>query len=274
MKKNLHYCITLNLLVFVGCKKEKDMQVPSQLIEKKLVSKSKNNDSIKLNESKTIPDSIVNHFFEANGGSILYLRDGSMRSCARCDSDGDFIAELLNTEPHYSYKDFNTYVLANNSRTDFFNEWGKIDRSWKIINGINISYDHELVSYKKAAKNIKTLEKVIDTRLIIFEPEYKTFKDENSEEAEAYFISMDDWNWYSHGLYESFQKLKIETQYLKSRYVTLPIENNEVLNIDTWSNINGAKVQALLYKKNHRPLIIHLISSDNDFNEINEYLKK
>ena len=71
-----------------------------------------------------------------------------------------------------------------------------------------------------------------------------------------------------------FKKLKIKTQYLKSRNVSIPIENNEVLNIDTWRNINGTKVQALLYKKDHRPLIISLISSDNDFNEINEYLKQ
>ena len=131
-----------------------------------------------------------------------------MRSCARCDSDGDFVVELLSTKAYYSYKAFDTYLLENKSRIVFFDDSGKIDRSWKIIKGIDISYDHELISYTAAPKNLKYLEEVNDTRLVIFEPEYKTFKDENSEEAEAYFIAMDDWNWYSHELNKNFQKTK------------------------------------------------------------------
>ncbi len=265
--KGLQWIFVLMLFSITACKKKNSADKKTNEV---ISNTGQIKDSVKSNNGEVDQKSLVDYYFQANGGSILYLKDGSMRSCARCDSD---VAELLNTKAYYSYKAFDTFILENKSRTEFFDESGKIDRSWKIIKGIGISYDHELISYTEAPKNLKYLEDVKDTRLVIFEPEYKTFKDQNSKEAEEYFIAMDDWNWYSNELNESFQELKIKTQYLKSRYVSIPIENNEVLNIDTWSNINGTKTQALLYKKGHRPLIISIISSSNDFDEIKNYLK-
>ena len=65
----------------------------------------------------------------------------------------------------------------------------------------------------------------------------------------------------------------IKSIYLKKPYLKLNIENNEEIIIDTEQEINNHNAQALLYIKGKRPLIIHLITSDNNLDEIKKYLK-
>lgn len=230
---------------------------------------------VSVNKPEEKPkDDLVNHFFQANGGSVLYLKNGEIKSCAKCDFDGDFVSEFLKTKTQTTYKDYENFVVAKGNDTmKFFDEFGKIISGWKILKQIPIENEMSVISYTSSPKNAKNVQTINETALLIIQPELKKFKDENSEEAENYFIAMDDWNWYSHELSEYFETLKIKTIYLKNNFISLTIEDQKNITIDTQKLINGSKVYAILYKKNKRPILVNLIPNDNDKDLINQYLK-
>jgi len=220
------------------------------------------------------PRDLVQHLFTANGGSILYLKNGDIKGQARFDTDGDFVTELMKTKTYGHYDEYDDYLIGKEYKdtTFFFNQFGKIDESWNILKGISIENPMQVVSYKSPKNpNPKEIETISETRLIIFDPETKTFKDENSQEAENYFIAMDDWNFYSHELSESLGKFGVQTKYLKKRFLTFNSQNKNV--IDTKSKINGANVQALLYKKGKMPIIVPLILLEEDMELVTDYLR-
>lgn len=267
--KKLFSILLISMIMF-SCKKENNAS--KSYIDK---TEIKHQDSLAKSTSKPENQEIVNprnqvrHFFSANGGSILYLKNGDVKGQARFDTDGDFITELMKTETYATYREFDNYLTESNSgTTQFFEDYGKIDASWKILKGVSVENLMQVFSYQSPKISLpKDTETITETRLIIFSPETKTFADENSKEAENYFIAMDDWNWYSHELSENFEKMGIKTQYLKKRFLKLNIENNEKIIIDTKNKLNNYKAQALLYVKGKRPLIIHLITSENELDK-------
>ncbi|UQB69416.1 hypothetical protein [Epilithonimonas zeae] len=258
----------LILTIAVSCKKKQEVQ-EAQPIKK---------DSV-IVESKAVienPRDQVQHLFTANGGSILYLKNGDVKGQARFDTDGDFITELMKTETYSHYTDYDDYLIdkKNKDTTFFFNDFGRIDEGWRILKGISIDNPMQVVSYQSPKKpNPSQTENISETRLIIFDIETKTFADENSPEAETYFTVMDDWGYYSLELNESFEKLGIKTHYMKKRFLNLDLPNHKSITIDTKSKINGDNVLALLYKKGKMPIIISLIFGDNNLDEVKEYLK-
>lgn len=263
--------------MIISCKKETE-PIKSEIVKKE---SSKTDTLITEKTEKFEKSEIENarnqvrHFFSANGGSILYLKNGDIKGQARFDTDGDFISELMKTETYGTYREFDNYLIEKNGvRTDFFEEFGKIDGSWKILKGATVENQMQVFSYQSPKNPLsEEIETITETRLIIFSPETKTFKDENSEEAEHYFIAMDDWNWYSRELNEEFEQMGIKSIYLKKPYLKLNIENNETITINRKDKINNHNAQALLYKKGKRPMIIHLITNDNNLDEIKRYLK-
>jgi len=228
-------------------------------------------------ESKTSiknPREQVQHLFTANGGSVLYLKNGDIKGQAKFDTDGDFITELMKTKTYGHYDEYDDYLIGKEYKdtTFFFNKLGRIDEGWNILKGISIENPMQIVSCKSPKNpNPKEIETISETRLIIFDPETKTFKDENSEEAENYFTAMDDWNFYSHELSESLGKLGVQTKYLNKRFLTFNSPNKNV--IDTKSKINGANVQALLYKKGKIPIVVPLILLEEDMELVKDYLR-
>lgn len=254
-------------IISLSCKKE-EKEIPTK--------KSVKKDTLVVQEKPIIesPRDQVQHLFSANGGSVLYLKNGEIKGQARFDTDGDFITELMKTKTYGNYKEHDDYVIGKQrgDTTFFFNEFGRIDEGWNIIKGISIENPMQIVSYK-SPKNLdsKEIETISETRLIIFDPETKTFKDENSQEAENYFTAMDDWNFYSHELSESLGKLGVQTKYLKKRFLNFNLPNKNV--IDTKSKINGANVQALLYKKGKMPIVVPLILLEEDLDLVKDYLR-
>lgn len=255
----------LILTVTISCKKEQKVQEikkDSIIIESKVANEN--------------PRDKVQHLFTANGGSILYLKNGEIKGQARFDTDGDFITELMKTETYGHFTDYDDYLIdkKNKDTTFFFNDYGKINEGWKILKGISIENSMQVVSFKSEKNpNPSQTENISETRLIIFAPELKTFKDKNSPEADAYFTAMDDWNFYSLELDESFEKLGVKTHYMKKRFLSFDVPNHKSITIDTKSKINGDNVLALLYKKGKMPIIISLIFGDNNLDEMKEYLK-
>lgn len=255
----------LIILVGVSCKKEPGVQVTeidSDIVESKSLMEN--------------PGDQVQHLFIANGGSILYLKNGDIKGQARFDTDGDFVTELIKTETYGKYTDYNEYLIDSNNKDTvfFFNGFGKINDGWKILKGVSVDNPMQIVSYQSPKKhNTSETETISETRLIIFAPEIQTFADENSAEADAYFTAMDDWNFYSLELNESFEKLGVKTHYMKKRFLSLDLPNHKNITIDTRSNINGRKALALLYKKDKIPMIISLIFGDNDLDEVKKYLQ-
>ncbi|KUJ60997.1 hypothetical protein AR687_14820 [Flavobacteriaceae bacterium CRH] len=241
-------------------------------------------DTITSSSAKTEPtdESIkkekenINHLFVANGGSVLYMKNGERRSQARFDTDGDFVEELLKVAgKDGNYKDFDDYLIENNDTLQFFDEFGIIKPDWVILKGNEISNRQQIISFT-TPKNPTTqdIQSIQSTQLIFFTPEPREFEDENSEEADAYFTAMDDWGWYAHELREYLEKKGIkESSGTPKRYLQFKIENNKTILIDTKSKINNCSPDALLYKKGKTPMILHLIVSDNNPDEIKKYLK-
>jgi len=258
--------ITILLILFLGisCAKKSDNK---ETLESETIADTSNE------KTNTIDKSQINHLFIANGGTLIYLKNGDVKSCAKCDADDDPIVAVLQTKTAYQYKDLDNYLIEDKTDTiDFFEENGRIYSGWKIIKGIPITHELSVISYSKPGKNEKDITKITDTRLVIFKPEIKEFADENTPEAEAYFTAIDDWGWYSVELTEAFEKRTIKTADLKTRFVSFPIENNKTITIDTQKPINKTKVFALLYQKNKRPIIMYLIPGDNDDDQIKMYL--
>lgn len=265
MTKTILY-LSIILLMF-SCKKE------IKNIDKSIGKSQDSADVVKISRPEETRNQ-VQHLFTANGGSILYLKNGDIKGQARFDTDGDFVTELMKTKTYGHYDEYDDYLIGKEYKdtTFFFNQFGKIDESWNILKGISIENPMQVISYKSPKNaNPKETEIVSETRLIIFSPETKTFKDENSEEAENYFTAMDDWNFYSHELSESLGKLGVQTKYLNKRFLTFNSQNKNV--IDTKSKINGANVQALLYKKGKMPIIVPLILLEEDMESVKGYLK-
>jgi len=258
---------TILLLLFLGLSCAKKTENNETLQSDTIVNASDNE------KANTIDKSQINHLFIANGGTLIYLKNGDVKSCAKCDSDEDPIAAVLQTKTAYQYKDFDDYLIEDKTDTiRFFEENGRIYSGWKIIKGMPITHELSVISYSKPEKNVKDITKITDTRLVVFKPEIKEFADENTPEANAYFTAMDDWGWYSAELTEAFEKRSIKTAYLKTRFVSFLIENNETITIDTQKPINNTKVFALLYQKNKRPIITYLIPGDNEDDQIKMYL--
>jgi len=257
----------LILTIAVSCKKEQEIQEVQPIKKDSVIVKSKT-----INEN---PRDQVQHLFTANGGSILYLKNGEIKGQARFDTDGDFITELMKTETYGHYTDYDDYLIdkKNKDTTFFFNDFGRIDEGWSILKGISIENPMQVVSYQSPKNpNPSQTETISETRLIILSPETKTFADENSEEADAYFTAMDDWNFYSLELNESFEKLGVKTHYMKKRFLGLDLPNHKSITIDTKSKINGYNALALLYKKGKMPIIVSLIFGDNNLDKVKEFL--
>ena len=267
------------LIVFLLISCKKDNNIKTKQIEN-IVQEDSAKNELSQNNDLTSEDTLkqkdrVNHLFIANGGSILYLKNGEIKGQARFDTDGDFVLELLKTATYDTYKDYDNYLInKSGDTTTFFDENGRIENDWKILKGVSVNENLQVASFKSPKqKNNNEIEITNESKLIIFSPETKTFKDENSTEAENYFTAMDDWNYYSSELKDYFAKLKIETFYTKKRYLEFEIENGETIIVDTKNKINNYKAQCLLYKKRKRPTIVYLILSDDDKEEINNYLK-
>ena len=269
--------IFLSIFLLISCKKHdasKTVQIENSILID--TSKSETIKDIILSKEDTLQQkNRVNHLSVANGGSILYLKNGEIKGQARFDTDGDFVLELLKTDTYDSYKDYDNYLINKiGDTTYFFDESGRIGNDWKILKGVNVKENLQVASFTSSKqKNSNEIEVVGKTKLIIFSPETKTFKDENSIEAENYFTTMDDWNYYSSELKNYFAKLKIETFYTKKRYLQFEIENGEKIIINVKNKINNYNAQCLLYKKGKRPIIVYLVTSDEDKDEMNNYLK-
>ncbi|MDR0833531.1 MAG: hypothetical protein LBN93_05010 [Candidatus Symbiothrix sp.] len=97
----------------------------------------------------------------------------------------------------------------------------------------------------------------------------KTFEDENSEEAEAYFAMADDFGWYTAETSQHFQEtgVKTETTHDK-RYVRFQLDNGKQVIVDTKRNDAWG---ALLYKKGKLPIKIDIVT--NDLETAKKYLK-
>lgn len=256
----------INILVLTSCKKNEHQK------ESTIVSSSE----INSNKENTAGDKKnINHLFVANGGSVLYMKNGETRSQARFDTDGDFIEELLKVaQPDGKYKDFDNYLIQDKDTLNFFDDFGRINSDWIILKGNTITSNQQIVSFStiknKNEQNVKAIE---STQLILFNPEIKEFKNEDSEEAESYFAAMDDWAYYSNELSKYFEKEAVKSSYNDKRYLKFKVEDNRTIIIDTKSKINNYEANVILYKKGKTPIILHLLLNDNNLDGIKAYLK-
>ncbi|WP_417942296.1 hypothetical protein [Flavobacterium sp. RS13.1] len=262
------------ILILNSCKEEKLQKKITTTVKKETVNASLL-EKDRLSEAEIEEKKKgVNHLFVANGGSILYMKNGDLKGAARFDTDGDFVGELLQMDTYGKYKDYDNYVIGQHGDTTyFFNESGRIISDWEILKGVSVENDMQVMSFiSPKNENSNDTEIINTTKLIIFRPEIKTFTNEDSPEAEAYFTAMDDWNYYSHELNEYFKKMKVETLYAKKRYLKLEIEDGKKITIDTKGTINNYHAHCILYKKNKRPVLVYLLVGDNEESEIRNYL--
>jgi hypothetical protein len=227
-----------------------------------------------ITERSTDEKENINHLFVANGGCVLYMKNGERRSQARFDTDGNFVAELLEVaEKDGVYKDFDHYLIDNGDTLNFFDGVGNVEPDWKILKGHAIKYCRQLVSFTSPKQQDKGHTKLItSTSLIIFSPTLKKFENENSKEAEDWYTAMDDWNYYSHELAESFKKIGVKPRYTEKRFLRFNIENKQTITIDTKAKMNNFTANCLLYKQDKTPMLLYLV--DNDMAEVKRYLSE
>ena len=166
--------LTAFLLVFslISCKKDSDSKL-EQIENAVQIDSVKKQDS--ENNTLTTIDSTnqkekANHLSVANGGSILYLKNGEIKGQARFDTDGDFVLELLKTKTYGKYIDYDNYIInQSGDTTTFFDENGRIGGDWKILKGINITNELQVASFISPKQyNKNEIEIVENSKLIIF----------------------------------------------------------------------------------------------------------
>lgn len=93
----------------------------------------------------------------------------------------------------------------------------------------------------------------------IWRVEIKEFEDEESDEAQAYFIAMDDLGYY---MFESSEKMKalgLADTTVKQRFLRFDVADSTLV-VDVEKG--EQKISALLYKKGQKPLIIDITDSN------------
>ena len=110
-----------------------------------------------------------------------------------------------------------------------------------------------------------------ETCLIEVWPDRPEFDDEDSEEAQEYYESMDDWYWYIAETRERFEKMGIKSVVAK-RYLSFTLSNGEKIIVDTKKEQNGELVSALLYKQGHIPMLVYI--DNHNMEIIEDYLQK
>jgi hypothetical protein len=116
-----------------------------------------------------------------------------------------------------------------------------------------------------------SIQPVTETCLVEMMPETRYFEDEESEEAEAYFTSMDDRAYYSWQTRRRFERMGVKSVLARKRYLSFEIDGGEKIIVDTRDEQNGHHVDALLYKRGRIPMLIDIVI--NDMDSINAYLE-
>ncbi len=117
-----------------------------------------------------------------------------------------------------------------------------------------------------------SIQGIAETCLIEIWPEVRYFEDENSDEADAYFASMDDWQYYMFETRSMFADMGVNSIRAEQRYLSFTFADGVKIVVDTEKEQNGFTVDVLLYKEGHIPIVIHIIPGDNDMECVNDYL--
>ncbi|MCU0355484.1 MAG: hypothetical protein MUD08_17355 [Cytophagales bacterium] len=224
----------------------------------------------KLNEPK------IKYLSATNGGLLAFLDNGNVTACPRCDLTGGNVKNLVSAKPDNTYREFPSFLLLGQSDTLqlFENGYGAIANDWKIFNHCEVDFKEMVTNYRinDNALNRDSVQVIDETCFVHFPPETKTFADENSPEAEAYFTAMDDWSYYMNETNQNFAKAGVKSVAAEKRFLLFKRDTNEEILVDTKDTQLGMKISALVYRKGKMPLVVNLV--DNKMEICKKYLGK
>ena len=199
----------------------------------------------------------VKHYYEDNVYGVVFFDDGTALA-ERYGINENF----ENLEPNAVYEEFPAYLQIEETKFDLFDDWGHIDRNWKIINHYRIYSLFQVTNFEPETAKIPTkdIQNIKETCLIFVTPE----------------DSYEEWMWYMDDRKKEFATMNIQSVDAKKQYLSLTLYDNEKIIIDTKKKQNGTfPPSALLYKKGYIPVMISISGESEEGKElIEEYLRE
>ena len=209
-----------------------------------------------------------------DNGIIGFFNDGSAVTGRWHDINDATLETLYNEEPSAAYKELpDGIALSGGDEIKFSDDdraisskWAMIDYSWIHSYGAVTDYS----AYGGIFHSDDIL-KINDTCFIEMTPETKTFENEESEEADAYFAAMDDHAYYINEIRSKFENIGVKNTITENRYLVFTLKGGSQIIVDTLAEQNGKRVKAFLYKKGKLPLIVNI--ADSNMEQYKYYLQ-
>jgi hypothetical protein len=185
--------------------------------------------------------------------SIIFYEDGTAVHLGRNDV--------------LEYKEYPKYILLENERRDFFDDFGHIEPLWEIFNFHKVNSLKQITNFEENPEKItkSDIQHIKETCLILITPE-------QSADANEDYDPVMEWSLYAYDRKEEYEAKEIKSVDAEKRYLSFALADGEKIVIDTKKEQNGAfPPSALLYKKEQIPIVI-CISGESD--EGNEMIKK
>jgi len=183
--------------------------------------------------------------------------------------DGTCVSDINSPNPELTdtYHEFPTFlVVGKHAEWEFFDDFGHITPSWKIINYHKVNSPMQVTNFETSTENItkSDIQNIKETCLIIIRPAF----DSSSEDAGEIAA---DWDYYANETSKRYEEAGIKTEYAKKQYLRFTIADNEKIMIDTKKDQNGKiPPSALLYRKGYIPIMISISGESDEGNKLIE----
>jgi len=206
---------------------------------------------------KEQPKNEVRHYYKDAVYGVVFF-DGDKACAERYGIKGN----LEDAEPNAVYKEFSNYLQIDDTKFNFFDDWGHILPEWQIINHRKVHSRFQITDLEPETAKIsaKDIQEIKETCLIFIVPK------------DAY----EEWAWYEDDRKQEYAAKGITSVRAEKRYLSFTIADNEKIVIDTKKEQNGTiPPSALLYRKGYIPIMISISGESEEGNKmIEEYLQK
>jgi len=233
----------------------------------------------------------VKHIWKSDEYAVIFFNNGTVRLASEWQEN----MNIEKLKPNAAYKEYPTRLLVEDAREmQLFDDFGHIaftNPGWEVINYhrvysryqiTNLITDLSKVNGGSGPGQFDNIKQIKNTCLILLPFKEQHFEDEDSDEAQAYFTMADDWGWYVSQTKTKFEEMGIENIQLtrdeeeeNSRlFLSFELYDGNTIFVNTQEEQNGAVYTALLYRKGYIPIIIDIVGSDEQNEQIENYLSE
>jgi hypothetical protein len=240
--------IALIALITAGCNQAKK--------QKQTVENSQT-ETITMPDQSYVELRKIKYYYEDKVYGVVFFEDGTAFA-ERYGIKGN----LEDVEPNAVYKAFPTFLQIEETKFDFFDDFGHILPEWNIINHYRIYSSFQITTFEPETAEIpaKNIQNIKETCLIFIVP-----KD-----------GYEEWMWYQDDRKQEYAAMGINAVDAQKRYLSFTLKKKEKIIIDTKKKQNGKfSPSALLYRKGYIPIMISISGESEEGMElIEEYLRE